>query len=109
MLDQTLTEIRSGRRLEKIAGSIASFLNGQLVRLETVLEECDRAQRNDQIVQQILADLETQKIAWAENCQTESQRLKEAADQLALGWKQLENERRKWIDERDHRSMSISR
>jgi hypothetical protein len=97
-LDRTLVEIRSGRRLEKIVSSIQSFLLSQVTRLETALEECSRAVENDRIVQQILADFESEKQAWEVNRQAEILRLTAAGEELIRGWEQLENERRKWSD-----------
>ena len=99
-LDQKLTEIRSGRRLEKISASVESFLNSQVSRLETVLDEIQRAEENDKIVQRILADFEEEKLAWEERRQAETLRLQKASEKLINGWQQLEDERRKWVDER---------
>lgn len=101
-LDRTLNEIRSGRRLEKVITCIESFLNSQISRLEKGLAECERAAGNDKIVQRILSDFELEKQAWEAERQIETLRLKEAGEKLILGWEQLENERRTWMDQRDN-------
>ena len=102
-LDRTLVEIRSGRRLEKIANSIESFLHSQVTRLETALQQCQQAEHNDKIVQNILAEFELEKETWEEQRQAEIRRLDIASEQLSLGWQQLEDERRSWLDERNGR------
>lgn len=93
-LDRTLTEIRSGRRLEKVAASIQSFLNSQVARLENAIDECNQSIENDKIVQRILAEFEVEKAEWEESRQAEILRLQAAGEQLIQGWEQLENERR---------------
>jgi len=98
-LDRTLTEIRSGRRLEKIVSTIESFLHSQVTRLDTALKECNRAVENDKIVQRILAEFELEKQAWEVNRQAEILRLSAAGEELIRGWEQLEDERRKWSDQ----------
>jgi hypothetical protein len=105
-LDRTLTEIRSGRRLEKIAASIQSFLESQFSRLESALIDVQSAEENDKILQRILADFEKEKRTWEEQRQAEILRLQNASEQLISGWQQLEDERRKWMDERDNPSTS---
>lgn len=102
-LDRTLTEIRSGRRLEKVVSCIESFLYSQISRLEKGLAECGKAVDNDEIVKKILADFELEKQAWEAERQLETLRLKEAGEKLIHGWEQLENERRNWLDQRDER------
>ena len=102
-LDRTLVEIRSGRRLEKIANSIESFLHSQVTRLETALQQCQQAEHNDKIVQNILAEFELEKETWEEQRQAEIRRLDIASEQLSLGWQQLEDERLSWLDERNGR------
>lgn len=99
-LDRTLSEIRSGRRLEKLVASIQGFLNGQVARLEKGLDECQEAVDNDRIMRTVLASFETQKRVWQEKCDAESKRLQLASEKLAEGWKELEDERRKLLDER---------
>ena len=94
-LERTLAEIRSGRRLEKIVASIQSFLNSQVARLDKSIAECNRAIENDRIVQNILADFETEKLAWEKDRQAEIARLQAAGEELIKGWEQLESERRK--------------
>ena len=100
-LDQTLSEIRSGRRLEKLIASIQGFLNGQVARLEKALDECQAAVDNDQIMRTVLASFETEKRQWQEKCAAESNRLKAEGQKLTAGWKELEDERRKLLDERN--------
>lgn len=100
-LDQTLGDIRSGRRLKKVVASVEGFLNGQVARLNQALDECQRAASNDAIVQRILADFEREKHNWEEKRQSEIARLKEAGDKLSAGWKVLEDERRRFLDQRN--------
>ena len=102
-LDRTLVEIRSGRRLEKIANSIESFLHNQVARLEEALRQCQQVEDNDKILQDILSNLELEKKKWEEQRQAEICRLDLASKQLSLGWQQLEDERRHWLDERNGR------
>jgi hypothetical protein len=99
-LDRTLSEIRSGRRLEKLIASIQGFLNGQVARLEKALDECQAAVDNDRIMRTVLANFETEKKVWQERCDAEANRLKLVGEKLAEGWKELEDERRKLLDER---------
>ena len=99
-LDQTLSEIRSGRRLEKLVASIQGFLNGQVARLDKALDECQAAVDNDRIMRTVLASFETEKKQWQEKCEAESKRLKAEGLKLAEGWKELEDQRRKLLDER---------
>jgi hypothetical protein len=94
-LDRTLTEIRSGRRLEKIVKSIESFLHSQITRLEKAMAECNQSIENDRIVQRILAEFELEKAAWEESRQAEILRLQLAGEELIKGWEKLEEERRK--------------
>ena len=94
-LDRTLTEIRSGRRLEKIVVSIESFLNSQVARLDKAIAECNQSVENDRIVQGILAEFELEKAAWEKSRQQEIKRLQAAGEELIKGWKNLENERSK--------------
>ena len=103
-LDRKLTEIRSGRRLEKIAASVEHFLNSQVSRLESTLDEIQRAEENDKIVQKILADFEEEKLSWEKRRQAEIARLNDASEKLIKGWQQLEEERRTWLERRDNPS-----
>ena len=100
-LDRTLNEIRSSRRLEKIVDSIESFLQSQVTRLEGALDECRQAEENDRIIQGLLADAESEREAWEKRRQMEILRLEQVGEKLAEGWKQLEDERRNWMDHRD--------
>ena len=99
-LDRTLSEIRSGRRLEKLIASIQGFLNGQVARLDKALDECQAAVDNDRIMRTVLASFETEKKQWQEKCEAESKRLKAEGQKLAEGWKELEDQRRKLLDAR---------
>ena len=108
-LDRTLTEIRSGRRLEKIVKSIENFLHSQISRIDKAVEECRLAENNDQILQKIRKDFEQEKLEWEETRNSESLRLIEASDKLIEGWKALEDERRSWLDERDSHLAATSR
>lgn len=101
-LDQTLDEIRTGRRLEKIVSCIENFLQSQIIRLDEGLHECKRLIENDKIVKQILSDCQREKQVWESEKENQIQRLELANKKLAQGWEDLENERRKWIDQRDH-------
>lgn len=94
-LDRTLTEIRSGRRLEKIVASIENFLNSQITRLEKAMAECNESIENDRIVQRILAEFEVEKAAWEESRQAEIMRLQVAGEELIKGWEKLEEQRKK--------------
>ncbi len=94
-LDRTLTEIRSGRRLEKVVASIEGFLNSQVARLDQAIAECNQSIENDRIVQKILADFEIEKAAWENSRQAEILRLQAAGEELIRGWEKLEDERRK--------------
>ena len=98
-LDRTLVEIRSSRRLEKIVASIEGFLSGQITRLDKSLDQIKLVADNDKILQRVLADFENEKKAWEDQRQAEMQRLQMAGDKLIDGWKQLESERRKWLDQ----------
>ena len=98
--DQVLSKIRSGRRLEKIAESIESFLDNQVARLEKAMLECESAAENDRIVQSILASFEKEKLAWEEMRQLEIARLSRAGEELIKGWASLEAEQIKWLDAR---------
>ena len=108
-LDRTLTEIRSGRRLEKIVKSIESFLHSQISRIDKAVEECRLAENNDKILQKMRKDFEQEKLEWQETRNSEGLRLNEASDMLIQGWKDLEDERRSWLDERDNGLAPTSR
>ena len=99
-LEHSLAELRSGRRLDKVTYSVESFLLSQVTRLEKSLEQCKAAVDQNQIVQRILADHERHKEVWERERQAEIQRLFEASEKLARGWKQLEEERQNWIADR---------
>lgn len=99
-LDRSLTELSSGRRLEKITSSIEGFLLNQIARLNKSLDKCKQAVDQDKIVQRIMSDFERQKLVWEKERQTEIKRLVEAGDNLILGWKQLEQERQAFLSER---------
>lgn len=101
-LDRTLSEIRTGRRLEKITASIESFLHSQVARLEKAIAECQRSVENDEILQRILADFEVEKQEWEKNRQAEIVRLSGAGEELIKGWEKLEAERQKWSDQHDN-------
>lgn len=98
--DQVLNEIRSGRRLEKIVGSIESFLNHQIEKLEQAVAECEAAAENDRIVKEILKRHEEEKKLWEEERQAETLRLSHAGEELIKAWDKLEDERRHWLDSR---------
>ncbi|MEM7782525.1 MAG: hypothetical protein AAF623_04165 [Planctomycetota bacterium] len=98
---QVLTEIRSGRRLEKIASSIGSFLDNQLERLEAAFKEIERVAANDRIVQNILAEFELEKREWEMERQAEIDRLNRAGEELIEAWQKLESEKKAWMDERE--------
>lgn len=100
LVERSLAELRSGRRLEKVAASIESFLLSQVARVEKSLAECEAAVGQNQVVQRILADFERQKEVWERERQAEIKRLFDASEKLARGWKQLEDERQKWIADR---------
>jgi hypothetical protein len=102
-LDRILVEIRSGRRLEKIANSIENYLHNQVARLEDALRQCRQAEQNEKVLQDILSNFELEKEKWKEQRNAEVRRLDLASQQLALGWQQLEDERRQWLDERNGR------
>ena len=99
---RVLTEIRSGRRLEKIAASVESFLENQIARIEKALAEVEQAAENDRIVQKILADFEDEKAAWEQERQAEIERLSRAGEDLIAAWDKLEAEKKAWLDGRDH-------
>ena len=98
-IDQTLNEIRSGRRLGQIVSSIECFLLGQIDRIEDSIEECNRAVENDRILQNILREFELEKKAWEESRQAEARRLQLAGEDLIRQWEELESARRKFLDE----------
>ena len=98
--DQILNEIRSGRRLEKIASSIENFLNHQVEKLEQAIEECRRAAENDRVVKEILKRHEEEKKVWEEERRAETLRLAQAGEELVVAWDKLEEERRHWLESR---------
>ena len=100
-LDRTLGELKSGRRLEKVIASIESFLFNQVTRIEESLAICQAAVKENEIVQRIILDHETQKEIWEKDRQAEIQRLFEASEKLARGWKQLEEEKQNWLAKQD--------
>ena len=106
MLDRSLVELRSGRRLEKITASIESFLLNQVARLNKSLDKCKQAVDQNEILQRIMADFERQKESWEKERQAEINRLIEAGDNLIQGWKQLEQERQAFLAVRGPGSVS---
>lgn len=102
-IDQSLTELRTGRRLEQVTTRIGSFLQSQIARIEESLAECEKSVNQNQIVQRIIADFEQQKADWESQRDAESKRLYEAGERLIAGWQQLEDERQKWMATRTNR------
>ena len=96
--DQLLTDIRSGRRLERVVDSIKHFLEAQVGKIEQTLAQCDAAVENDRLLQQRLAEFEKEKHEWNQMRMSEIERLSAAGDELAKAWGQLEVERRKFLD-----------
>lgn len=98
---EILGELRATRRLEQVASGIERFLRGQFSRLEKAITECERAAEHDQIVQRMLVEFDQQKKEWKHQCEEETARLKLAYEKLMEGWKQLEDERRNLMNERE--------
>ncbi len=99
-LDNTLKDIRSGRRLNRIASSISSFLLHQMDRLEAELDRCQKAADNDQVVQRMLTAFEKEKLEWEAARAAEIERLNDATEKLASGWEKLESEKQQWLESR---------
>jgi len=96
--DQLLSDIRSGRRLERIVESIRHFLEMQVSKVEDTLVQCEAAVENDRRLHQKMAEFQQEKHQWNETRKLEVQRLSAAGDELAKAWEQLEAERRKFVD-----------
>ena len=74
---------------------------GQFSRLEKALAECEKAADHDRVVQQMLSDFDEQKLVWESQREQEAEQLRLAYEKLMNGWKQLEDEKRKWLEEQD--------
>jgi len=98
--DQVLSDIRAGRRLERITSSVQSFLEVQVSKVNAALEQCEAAVKNDRLVADRLADFEKEKRVWESARDTEIKRLSVASDELAKAWTQLETERRSLADKK---------
>jgi len=96
--DQLLTDIRSGRRLERVVDSVKHFLEMQVGKIEETLAQCDAAVENERLLQQRLAEFEKEKHQWQQTRMSEIERLSAAGDELTKAWEQLEGERRKFLD-----------
>lgn len=96
--DQLLSDIRSGRRLERIVESIRHFLEMQVSKVEHTLAQCEAAVENDRRVHQKMAEFQQEKHKWNETRRLEVERLSAASDELAKAWEQLETERRQFLD-----------
>jgi len=101
--DQLLTDIRSGRRLERVVDSIKHFLEMQVGKIEETLAQCDAAVENERLLQQRLAEFEKEKHQWQQTRMSEIERLSSAGDELTKAWEQLEVERRKFLDSKRQR------
>ena len=101
--DQLLTDIRSGRRLERVVDSIKSFLEMQVGKIEQTLAQCEAAVEKERLLQQRLAEFENEKHQWQQTRMSEIERLSAASDELAKAWGQLEVERRKCLDSKIRR------
>lgn len=97
-LDQMLSDIRSGRRLERIVDSIKHFLDIQVSNVEQVLKQCEAAVDNDRRLKKLFVDFEKEKHQWSQARQAEIERLSIAGDKLIQGWVDLEAERRQFLD-----------
>ena len=109
MTDKTLDEARSGRRLTKIVNSIQSYLNNEISKLETAIEKCQQAADNDRVLQHLRMELENERQSWEADRDAEAKRLHDASEKLIQAWQQLEEERRRWMDEREQIMASQSR
>lgn len=90
-----LGDLRLGRRLKKLTGSIESFLQIQLSRLNTAVLQCEQAEQQNELLRKMFADFENQKREWQLKQLAEEQRLFEAGEKLMRGWEQLEIEKQK--------------
>ena len=98
--DQLLTDIRSGRRLERVVDSVKLFLEMQVDKIEQTLGQCEAAVENERQLQKRLAEFEKEKHQWNQTRMSEIERLSVAGDELAKAWAQLEVERRQFLDSR---------
>ena len=96
--DQLLTDIRSGRRLERVIESVKLFLAMQVDKVEQTLAQCDAAVEKERSLQMRLAEFEKEKHQWNQTRMLEIERLSAAGDELAKAWAQLEVERRQVLD-----------
>ena len=96
--DQLLTDIRSGRRLERVVDSVKLFLEMQVDKIEQTLGQCEAAVENERQLQKRLAEFEKEKHQWNQTRMSEIERLSAAGDELSKAWAQLEVERRQFLD-----------
>ncbi len=96
----SLDVIQISRRLQSLSSSIESFLCSQMEKLMLALEQCQRTDDEFQEMRQVFSDLNLQRIAWERKKNSELNRLNLASEKLVEGWRQLENERRRWIEQR---------
>jgi hypothetical protein len=98
--DQVLSDIRAGRRLERITSSVQNFLETQVAKIDEALEQCEAAVENDRLVRDRLAAFEKEKREWETARNAELKRLSVASDELAKAWEKLETDRRSLADKK---------
>ena len=99
-LSSSMDAIQISRRLQKIANSIEGFLFSQLSQITNAIESCQQSTQQSRTADQVLSELDAKQKAWESEKEAEMRRLDLACEKLVEGWRDLENERRKWLVER---------
>ena len=90
-----LNDLRLGRRLKSVTTSIESFLQNQLLKLETAMDQCAKVEQQNEMLKRMFAEFEKNKRDWEKHRLLEEQRLYEAGQKLVRGWEQLDVEKSK--------------
>ncbi|MEM7455701.1 MAG: hypothetical protein AAF456_15215 [Planctomycetota bacterium] len=97
------------RRLQKIAGSIESFLSNHTQRLSSAVDSVRQSESQTRAALEAMESFVAEREAWEQEKAAEIVRLNEASAKLIDGWKELETERRKWLGEKtQHVSQNTS-
>lgn len=96
---EELTEI--AHQLGNLSRRFESFLQQQVERLKNGLQNCHDLKSEADVVRKMMEDFEEQKRHWEMQRDSEIKRLSIASSELAEAWKQLEDEQRQLLIDRN--------
>ncbi|MFW6125307.1 MAG: hypothetical protein ACOC46_04095 [Pirellulales bacterium] len=84
-------------RLQRLARDVAAYLGEQLERLESALDQLDRAPSGEPADAAARHELEAQRAEWERTRRAELRQIEQDADLLADAWRRLEAEQRQLL------------